>query len=191
MAEGRGLEPLIAFLRSLGVASRHNAALSAFRGGAGWIRTISVSLYRRVHCQLMLPRQKNGPGGGIRTHRLLSLSQAHVPVLLLPAGTDGRIRTDTGQRLGLSPLPIGLRRQLGGPHRIRTCTDLLLGQVSLPVGLEARRSVRDSNPQPVGYGVAVFKTADLPIGLTLRERSIVVRMSYASSDRRDRLRSEV
>jgi hypothetical protein len=30
------------------------------------------------------------------------------------------------------------------------------------------RSVRDSNPQPDGYGVAVFGTAGLPIGLTLR-----------------------
>ena len=52
------------------------------------------------------------------------------------------------------------------------------------------RRVRESNPQPDGYGVAVFKTAGLPVSLTLRTPTDCEKgMSYDSSDRKDRLRS--
>jgi hypothetical protein len=192
MAEGRGFEPLIAFLRSLGLASRHDAALSAFRGGVGRSRTCFVSLYRRVHSSMLRrrqmvgqvgleptesPRSERGAFANLTTARWSARSDSNRH-RVAPRATASASWATRGEKWAWKD------SNLHSPRFERGAS------ASWTTG--PWRSVRDSNPQPVGYGVAVFKTADLPIGLTLRTLFSCMgrRRRYDSRDRKDRLRSE-
>lgn len=70
-------------------------------------------------CVLLLPKQAGWPDsptsrgapGEIQTPDTLGRSQVLCSLSYGGDGTDGQIRTDTGQGLGLVPLPVGLRRQ--------------------------------------------------------------------------------
>lgn len=166
MAEGTRIERVIAFLRSLGLASQRITALPAFRkqmvGQVGVEPTKSPRSERGAFTSLTTARWCRR----LESNRYYAVSQTADSANWPTSAMDGR----------------------GG---IRTLTVPVLSGVPLPVGLHGRwRSVRDSNPQPDGYGVAVFGTAGLPIGLTLRTQNYEIGKSYDSRDRKDRLRSD-
>lgn len=165
MAEGTGFEPVHASRRDLRLAGECFASQPAFRrmvGEVGFEPTAS-------------PRSERGAFASLTTPRWSARSDSnrHYPA---PRAGDSASWPTCGN---------------GGRGRIRTFTSATF-EVAASASCATRpwRRVRDSNPQPNGYGVAVFGTAGLPVGLTLRTLSVNEKSYDSRDDRKDRLRSD-
>jgi hypothetical protein len=201
MAEGRRLERPRVSRRDLGLAGRCITSLPAFRdlrmvarGGfepptfTAWVTALQAAALAAMRPRHRMvgqvgveptksPRSERGAFTSLTTARWCRRSDSNRHCAAPQTADSANWPTSASN---------------GGPGEIRTLTERLLRSPHLPVVLPAHvwRSVRDSNPQPNGYGMAAFGTAGLPVGRTLRaiENGCETDLRYDSRD--DRLPSE-
>jgi hypothetical protein len=192
MAEGRGIEPLRASLRDLRLAGECITALPAFRvGGAGWIRTTSVSLYRRVHCQLMLPRRKMVGQVGVEpteSPRSERGAFANLTTARWSGRKDSNLHSTASQSVASASWATSGKWWATKDSNLHRTALEAVASASCASG--PWRRVRDSNPQRC-LPVTVFKTARPACRPTLRNAIQLYEWDWRyERDRKDRLRSE-
>ena len=82
--------------------------------------------------------------------------------------TDGQIRTDTDQGLGLAPLPVGLRRLEGGVGGSRTLSSDRARVVGWPAAQPLEPTEEESNLRLPGFNRALAPT-QLPVEIGEKE----------------------
>lgn len=194
---------LVAVTGSLGIAAQPLPVRAAFRvdGGAGRTRTSDVHrLGSQGYSLLLSPlsdRAEDGPGRGIRTHNLLSLSQAPLPVGLLPdafewcaaldsnqdctvpqtvasavglaaRGAGGWIRTSTEPAFETGASAVGLHRRDGRDGRNRTAAGARLQRAALPTELRPEVAEGGRIERRAFYAPLGFDASCPPLSGTFR-----------------------